>query len=190
MGRVAPPTSPMRIASYAEPGTAEDDETMDVDNDDSMGFIGSLDPSAEGYVSELLLQQLGSYGRSYTRETRASCTRIVSDMYSSPRVTAELKKSKKRFRHVLPGFAFDLTVSDPVDGQPWDFSKLAGQERARRIMREQRPYMLIGSPMCTYFSTRQYLNESKSSDTEALRKAKRGAIKHIEFMISMYPRTC
>ena len=85
------------------------------------------EPSAEDYVSELLLQQLGSYGRSYKRETRASCTRIVSEMYSPPRVTAELNKSNTSFRHVLPGFAFDLTVSDPADGQPLDFSTLAKQ---------------------------------------------------------------
>ena len=101
----------------------ENAEGMDVDTEDAMGFIGSLEPSADDCISELLLQQLGSYGRRYRRETRASCTRIVSEMYSPPRVTAELKRSKKRFRHVLPGFAFDLTVSDPADGQPWDFTK-------------------------------------------------------------------
>ena len=91
---------------------------MEVDNDANMGFIGSLEPSVDDFVSGMLLQQLGSSGRSYRREARASCTRIVSEMYSPPRVTAELLRSKKRFRHVLPGFAFDLTVSDPEDGQP------------------------------------------------------------------------
>ena len=61
----------------------ENDESMDVDDNDAMGFIGSLEPSAEDYASEILLQQLGSFGRSYRREARASCTRIVSEMYSS-----------------------------------------------------------------------------------------------------------
>ena len=107
-------------------------------------------------------------------------------MHPPPRVTAELMRSKERFRHVLLGFAFDLTVSDPADGQPLDFSKPAKQDRARRIMREQRPYMLIGSPMCTHSSTWQALNEARTSDVEALRKAKRKAIAHIEFMVSLY----
>ena len=101
-------------------------------------------------------------------------------------MTAELKQSRKRFRHVLPGFAFDLTVNDPSDGKPWDFSKPEKRERARRIVREQRPYMLIGSPMCTDFSTWQHLNESKTSDLEAMRKAKKKSIAHIEFMVSLY----
>ena len=158
---------------------------MEVD-DPNVGFIGSLEPSADDFISEILLQQLGSCGRSYKREARASCTRIVSEMYSPPRVTAELTRSKKRFRHVLPGFAFDLTVSDPEDGQPWDFSKKAKQEKARRIVREQRPYMLIGSPMCTHFSTWTYLNDAKAKDTEKLRRARKKAIQHIEFMVSLY----
>ncbi len=146
---------------------------MDVDNEGSMGFTGSLEPSADDCISEFLLQQFGSYGRNCRRETRASCTRIVSEMYSPPRVTAELRRSKKRFRNVFLGSAFDLTVNDPADNQPWDFSKPVKQERARRIMREQRPYMLIGSPMCTHFSTWQYLNEHQSSDAEAVRKPRR-----------------
>jgi hypothetical protein len=164
----------------------EEGGEMGVDNGESMGYIGSLEPSLEDTVSELLLQQLGSYGRSYRREARASCTRILSEIYSPPRVTAELKRDKKKFKHILPGFALDLTVSDPVDGQPWDFSRPVKQERARKLLREQRPYMLIGSPCCTDCSTWQALNEATSPDVEAMRKARRRFIKHIEFMVSLY----
>ena len=67
--------------------------------------------------------------------------------------------------HVLLGFAFDLAVSDPEDRQPWDFSKKAKHEKAMRIVREQRPYMLIGSPTCAHFSTWQYLNEADTVGT-------------------------
>jgi hypothetical protein len=41
-------------------GIDSPDEDMDVDDNDAMGFIGSLEPSAEDYASEILLQQLGS----------------------------------------------------------------------------------------------------------------------------------
>ena len=109
------------------PDAAENEEDMEVDHDESMGFIGSLEPSAGDYASELLLQQPGGFGRSYRREARASCTRIISETYSPPRVTAERTRSKKRFRHVFPGFAFDLTVDDPEDGQPWDPSEKSEQ---------------------------------------------------------------
>ena len=130
-------THPRDAAVLQPPPDAADNEEegMDVDHDENMGFIGSLEPPAGDYAIELLLQQLGSFGRSYRREARASCTRIISEMYSPPRVTAELTRSKKRFRHVFPGFAFDLAVNDPEDGQPWDFSKKPKQEKARRIFR-------------------------------------------------------
>ena len=142
---------------------------MDVDGDDAVGFIGSLEPSAEDYVSEILLQQLGSFGRSYRREARQSCSRLVSEMYSPPRVTAELKKSKKRFRHVLPGFAFDLTVSDPDDGQPWDFSIEPKRRRARGIIRQYEPFMLVGSP-----------------ELGQLLKRKAEATHHLNVVVSLY----
>ena len=46
--------------------------------------------------------------------------------------------------------------------------------------------MLIGSPMCTHFSTWTYLNDAKTKDTEKLRRARKKAIQHIEFMVSLY----
>ena len=52
-----------------------------------------------------------------------------------------------------PGFALDLTVVDPEDGSPWDFCKKEKRDKARKMQREQRPILLIGSPMCTAFCT-------------------------------------
>ena len=67
-------------------------------NDDAMdmGIVGAMEPSADDFIGDLLLQQLGSSGRSYKREHRAACARIVSEMYSSPRVTAELEMPQSR----------------------------------------------------------------------------------------------
>ena len=60
----------------------DEDGGMEIDHeqDTNMGSPGSLDSSVDDYVHEILLQQLGSSGRSYRREARASCTRIVSEM--------------------------------------------------------------------------------------------------------------
>jgi len=57
----------------------EEDATAD-ENAMDMGFLGSLEPKAEDFMSDLLLQQLGSSGRSYRREHRTCCKRIVSEM--------------------------------------------------------------------------------------------------------------
>ena len=146
--------------------------------------IGSLEPDFDDFVSEMLLAPVASAGRSYGREMRAAHRRIVSEVYSPPRVTAELKRG--RHAHFVPGFAFDLTVDDPDDGQPWGFSIREKRVKARAKLKEQRPYMLIGSPACTAFSTWMALNEAKSKDVAAIRRARIRAIVHMGFVIELY----
>ena len=46
--------------------------------------------------------------------------------------------------------------------------------------------MLIGSPSCKDFSTWQALNESKSSNPEAFRRARIASIVHLDFVASLY----
>ena len=156
---------------------ANDDEAME------MGFIGSLEPQVGDVVAELMLSQLGGSKRR-VKDARRGYKHLVSEIYSPPRVTAEIRKS--RTRHLLPGFALDLTVLDPSDGLPWDFNLEAKREKARRMVREQRPYLLIGSPECRAFSTWQALNESRAADPERLRREKIKAQIHIDFVASLY----
>ena len=66
---------------HDEPGDAVD-----------MGFIGSLEPDTSDFASELLLQQLGSSTRSYAREARKAHRVLVSEIFSPPRITAELRR--------------------------------------------------------------------------------------------------
>ena len=60
------------------------------------------------------------------------------------------------------------------------------RDKARRLIREQRPILLIGSPMCTQFSTWQYLNFSKSNDQAAMKRAYAGACVHMKFVAELY----
>ncbi len=155
-----------------------------------MGFIGSLEPSHEDEVSAILLQQLGSFRKDYRREARTKFKKMIGDMkivseiYSPPRITEELKR--RRRKHLIPGFALDLTVVDPDDGQPWDFSREDKRDKARALLRKQRPYMFIGSPMCTAFSSWQQLNRRRSKDVAKMDREKELAIQHIEFVMSLY----
>ena len=146
--------------------------------------IGSLEPDIDDCICELLLAQMGSSGRRYRRETTQAARRLVSEIYSPPRVTQLLHET--RHKHLMPGFAFDITMVDPVDGQPWDFALEHKRRRARAMIREQRPYVLIGSPMCTQFCTWQKLNEAKSSDKAAVRRAREAAIVHMNFVAELY----
>ena len=70
---------------------------------DLMSEVGRLEPSFNDSVSELLLRQLGSVGKSFRREARDAGKKIVSEIYSPPRVTDLIKKI--RSRHLLPGLA-------------------------------------------------------------------------------------
>ena len=58
---------------------------------------------------------------------------------------------------LIPGFALDLTTADN-DGRQWDFDDVTMRERALRRVKDERPMLLVGSPMCTAFSTWQRIN--------------------------------
>ena len=163
---MAPPQTTARIAVHhgADP-TMHDgggDEAMDggqgdiVDGsfDMDMGFIGSLQPSVDDCVAELLLAQLGA-GRRHIREHRQAARKLISEIYSPPRITKEIVRGG--WKHVAPGFALDLTVNDPHDNCPWDFSRADKRRRALELLREQKPYLLIGSPECKH-SARGWLS--------------------------------
>jgi hypothetical protein len=105
----------------------------------------------------------------------------VSEIYSPPRVTAELKRKPRE--HLVPGFALDLAVVDPDDSKPWDFSDCRPQDKAMKMVRTQPPYMVIGSQECKAFCTFMTLNGPRSRNPEAIMKARAKAILHIEFMI-------
>ena len=77
----------------------------------------------------------------------------------------------------------DLTTEDEL-GQPWDFSKEHMKEKARRKLRQQKPDLLVGSPMCTLYSAWQRLN--KGRDIKAYRKRLREARTHLVFVCELY----
>ena len=137
---------------------------------DIRGVMAATPSDFQCEVADVIANQvLSSLGKSHARDKRQAVRRIVSEIYSPPRVTAEITRS--RSRHLLPGFAMDLTICDPTDGKPWDFNSEATREKARTELRRSPSYLLIGSPMCTAFCTWQVLNYAKSSDKAALDRA-------------------
>ena len=115
-----------------------------------MAFIEDDEPM-------MLLAQMLPGGRSYAREKRSAFNKLVSEMYSPPRITRMLSRLPNNA--LVPGMALDLTVTDPSDGCPWDFDIREKRERARALLRKQRPLFLVGTPMCTAFCTWQRLND-------------------------------
>ena len=185
---------PVEAPSTADPeanGT-EAMEQGEISNDVEMDFvghvqnsqgIGSLEPSVDDCIAELLLAEMGSSGKSRKRDGRKGFRKLVSEIYSPPRVTDLLRKMNAG--HLMAGFALDLTVIDE-DGEPWDFTVESKRQRARQLVREQKPYFLIGSPACKDFSTWQALNMAKAKDPEAMKRARIASIMHLDFVTSLY----
>ena len=105
-----------------------------------------------------LVTSLGHSGRKFRREATNRLRAVVSDIYSAPRVTATAAKNPRP--GIVPGVALDLTTTNS-EGKPWDFNDPARRTEAEKILYQQRPRLLIESPMCTAFSNIPNLNKAK-----------------------------
>ena len=106
------------------------------------------------------LNILDSQGKSHERDRHQALKRLVSEVYSPPRITLEIMRGG--FRNLTLCLALDLTIKVPDDGMPLDFFSKFKRIKARELLRHSQPVLLIGSPMRTAFSTWQRLNAAKS----------------------------
>ena len=88
----------------------------------------------------------------------------VSELYSVPRVTKHLRPNMSLGK----GLTFDLRGD--VDGRSWDFLKAADRREALARIREQKPYLVIGSPPCTSFCSLNERWNYKRMDPEEVRR--------------------
>jgi hypothetical protein len=192
-GEAAPRTPHTSDVQADETLDSKMDEDHEANRDVEMDFVGlmdvpdqlgSLEPSFHDEISGLLLAQMGSTGKRYRREAATASRRIISEIYSPPRVTELIRRS--HMKHILPGFALDLTVNDPLDGAPWDFRVESKRIRARALVRQQRPYLLIGSPQCKEFSTFAPLSAAKTGKHREMAMAKVAATLHVNFVAELY----
>ena len=111
-------------------------------------------------------------------ETMRSCLQSQYDLaaINSPsRVVKEANGMGMR-----GGFSLDFTAPGP-DGYIWDFNKHECRQRAFAKIRKCRPYMIIGSPECTPFSTIQNLNARTPKVKEMVERAREEGTIHLKF---------
>ena len=100
--------------------------------------------------------------------------RVVTDMFSPPRVNESLRASPQE--GLAPGTSFDLIV-DSVTGERWDFLKANDRKRAWTRLEEEDPWLVIGSPPCTDVSILNVgLNYPKMDPEEVQRRLARARI--------------
>ena len=66
-----------------------------------------------------------------------------------------------------------------------DFDSKVMRERAVKTLKEERPISLVGSPMCTVFSTWQRIN-NLIRDPVTVQAEKKRANVHLEFCMALY----
>ena len=129
-----------------------------------------------------VIKSLGGDGHRYKRERAKAVRAVVSEVYSPPRITAASKLLPEL--KLIPGFALDLTTAD-TDGALWDFDSKVMRDRAMKKLKEEKPLLLVGSPMCTAFSTWQRIND-KIRDPYVVEAEKRRIVQHLDFCLELY----
>ena len=129
-----------------------------------------------------IIRDLGGSCTAYKRERKKFINHIVAEIYSAPRVTKVLKMLPNHA--IAPGFALDLTTVN-AKGEAWDFDKAEKRQEARELVDEVKPMFLIGSPMCSPWSSLQKLSENRR-DPEDVEKMKVRAELHIRFVCELY----
>ena len=75
----------------------------------------------------------------------------------------------KRKMGLRQGWSFDLTTND-VDGRKWDFNHAEMRNRALRRLSKDKPFVLVGNPMCGPFGVMNNMNYSKMDPTEVAQR--------------------
>ena len=80
------------------------------------------------------------------------------------------------------GATFDLRCD--ANGVDWDIRLKADRQRAREQIRQERPFLLVGSPPCTDFCTAQALNRGRFGPEE-LRRRRAEAMTLLGFAVEL-----
>lgn len=103
----------------------------------------------------------------------------VVEAYSPPRIAAMAQKMGVR-----SGWSFGFTTCDK-HGRPWDFNYKQMRNDAVRLLLEDKPRLLIGSPMCGPFSTMNQINYVRMTEEEKQQKFEYGR-RHLELCVKLY----
>lgn len=108
----------------------------------------------------------------------------MAEFYSPPRISALAKELPSY--GIAPELALDLTVPDE-NGEPWEFSRPSMRAKAEKLLDAQAPTLLVGSLMCTAFSTWQFIN-NKKRDPNIVQAEKKAGLVHLAWMCKLFAK--
>ncbi|MBN71658.1 MAG: hypothetical protein CME32_20555 [Gimesia sp.] len=109
----------------------------------------------------------------------------VSELFSQPRIAQEAAIREYDGMKLVPGWSLDLTRTDPTTNKPWDLSKPEVRTRVRKLVKDTKPFVVIGSPPCTMFTSLQNLSKNRRDKAKFERKFEE-AKQHIKFCEEVY----
>jgi hypothetical protein len=113
----------------------------------------------------------------------AEVRKTVTELFSPPRVNAELLKNPA-VSSVVAGTSFDLII-DQLSGEAWDFLNTDHRRKCWSRLRAEDPWIVIGSPPCTAFSIMNGLNKSKMPAETRERRLTEGKVL-LNFALDVY----
>ena len=160
----APISAPSETASSSSHNEATDDSllnviysiTADESNVEAMkNRFTSMNASSKSWDDDVNKMNLALAKEGFDSS--------IVELYSPKRVTGMAD-----MMNLMPGMALDLSTND-TDGKPWDFNDPVKRSKAEDMVRDKRALLLIGSPMCSAFSSLQNINYASMTkeDVEA-----------------------
>ena len=138
---------------------------------------GMIDELDENYTKKITKQFIKAESKNTNKDVNQKSV-DVAEAYSPPRIAA--MAAELGFN---PGFSLDLTTTNDA-GEPWDLSDKKMQDAAIKLQDDQKPWLLVVSPPCTWFSTLMNLNIAKMDEVKVKENMKQ-AIGHLAFAVLM-----
>ena len=104
----------------------------------------------------------------------------VAETYGPPRVVTMAEQMGLRANWNL-----DLTARDE-NGDAWDCNKASMRNKAARKLIQDKPRLLIGSPICTPFNQMNNINHPKMPKEEDVEQRLDHGRMHLEFCAKLY----
>ena len=108
------------------------------------------------------------------------------EMYGQGSLVTEAN-NKRRSLNLKRLNAFDLRSLKP-DGTPWNFNDNADRHLAQKMIDEDDPDWIVGSPPCTAFSIWYRLVNYRKMDPEKSRIAIEEGVRHLNCYCKLYRR--
>ena len=139
----------------------------------SISLLGQMNIMLKSSAVGRMIEELGQSPELQMPKAKGVRKRVIEDgwktdcgdVYSPPRITKVAARMGLK-----PAWALDLTTRAVYEGKPLDFSNKEKRQKAARLLEQDKPLLLVVSPMCGPFSAMNNINYSTMEDEEVRKK--------------------